>query len=75
MPIFTSRLEKSRLSNAVAPLNLPLLDHVIVVRDGAVSLRENGIIPEMLWTACAPNNRIVRNWLDVQLLSDDESFQ
>ena len=64
-----------RTLNAVAPLNVPLLDHVIVVRDGAVSLRESGIIPEILWTACAPNNHVVRNWLDVELLADEESFQ
>ena len=43
-----------RALNAVAPLKIPLLDHIIVVRDGAVSIRESGMIPAILWTLQAP---------------------
>ena len=59
-----------RALNAVAPLKIPLLDHIIVVRDGAVSIRESGMIPDILWTAAAGNNRIVRDWLDTETLVD-----
>ena len=57
--------------NAVAPLRIPLLDHVIVVRDGAVSIRESGLIPDLLWTAPAQNSAIVRGWLDTETLTDE----
>ena len=59
-----------RALDAVAPLRLPLLDHIIVVPDGAVSIRETGLISELVWTAGGPGSRIVREWLDVQLLVD-----
>ena len=60
-----------RTLNAVAPLKIPLLDHIIVVRDGAVSIRESGLIPEILWTAPAPNTAIVKNWLNGETLLDE----
>ena len=59
-----------RALNAVAPLRLPLLDHIIVLRDGAVSIRESGLIPALLWTAPGQNLSIVQNWLDAELLTD-----
>lgn len=59
-----------RTLNAVAPLGIPLLDHIIVVRDGAVSIRESGLIPAILWTPPTQNTPIVRNWLDVEMLRD-----
>ena len=62
-----------RALNAVAPLKLPLLDHVIVVRDGAISLRASGAIPELLWTAPAPNSRIVREWLAMSDGAEDDA--
>ena len=60
-----------RALNAVAPLKIPLLDHIIVTRDCAVSIREAGLIPEMLWTAPAQNSRIVQGWLDADTMLDD----
>lgn len=60
-----------RALNAVAPLKLPLLDHIIVTQDCAVSIRESGLIPELLWTAPAQDSRIVQNWLDAEMLVDD----
>ena len=55
--------------NATAPLRMPLLDHIIVVNDGAVSIRQTGAIPEILWNAVGRDSRLVKNWLDVELLS------
>ncbi len=59
-----------RALEAVAPLQITLLDHIIVVPDYAVSIRETGLIAELAWTAANPGNRLVRQWLDVQLLVD-----
>ena len=59
-----------RALNAVAPLGIPLLDHIIVVRDGAVSIRESGLIPEILWRPPMVNSAMVRNWLDAETLRD-----
>ena len=56
--------------NAMAALGIPLLDHVIVARGQAVSIRETGLVPEVLWTAQAPKNRLNRSWLDMELLKD-----
>lgn len=60
-----------RALNAVAPLGVPMLDHIIVVRDGAVSIRESGMIPAILWTPPDQNTPIMRNWLDAETLRDD----
>lgn len=48
---------------AFAPLRIPLLDHIIVVGDAVVSIRQAGLLPGMLWTASQPNSRIVNGWL------------
>ena len=55
---------------AMAALGIPLLDHVIVARGQAVSIRETGLVPDVLWTAQAPKNRLNRSWLDVELLKE-----
>ena len=60
-----------RALNAVTPLRMPLLDHIIVVRDGAVSIRESGLIPEVLWTACGQGSIIARKWLDKETLVEE----
>ena len=49
---------------AVAPLRIPLLDHVIVAGDAVVSIRGSGLLPDMLWTVAQPGSRIVSGWLD-----------
>ncbi len=59
-----------RALEAVAPLRITLLDHIIVVPDGAVSIRETGLISDFAWTASNPGCRMVREWLDVELLVD-----
>ena len=60
-----------KVLNAVSPLRVPLLDHMIVARQRAISIRETGLIPDMLWTEAAPKSTIVRDWLDVELLRED----
>ena len=62
-----------RTLNAVVPLQIPLLDHIIVTRDCAVSIRESGLIPQMLWTSPSQGSRITRNWLDGETLTDSET--
>ena len=56
--------------NCVSPLGIPMLDHIIIARDRAVSIRDSGLLPAELWTMQAPGNRLVKNWVDVDLLKD-----
>ena len=58
--------------NAMAPLGVPLLDHIIVAGDRTVSIRQTGMLQELLWTAAAPSARIVRGWLDADAMSGDD---
>ena len=60
-----------RVLNAVTPLRVPMLDHIIIARNRAVSIRETGLIPDILWTAAAPKSKLVREWLDVELLTEE----
>ena len=48
---------------AFAPLRIPLLDHIIVAGDAVVSIRDCGMLPDMLWTIAQPGSRIVNGWL------------
>ena len=60
-----------RALNAMAPLGVPLLDHIIVAGDRIVSIRQTGMLQELLWTAAMPTGRIVRGWLDVDTMAND----
>ena len=71
MPSREDRESTEIIRRALAGVQLQLLDHIIVVRDGAVSIRESGLIPAILWTAPAPNTAIVKNWLDGETLLDE----
>ena len=57
-----------RTLKAMVPVQVPMLDHIIIARQQAVSVRETGLIPEVIWTAAAPRSRIMRQWLDSNLL-------
>ena len=59
-----------RALNAMMALNVPMLDHVIIAQDRAVSIRDTGIIPSLLWTMQAPKNKLMREWIDVDLLQE-----
>lgn len=63
--VCTLNMLKSMMS-----LGLPVLDHVIIARGRAVSIRESGLLPDSLWIRQAPKNRLNLNWLDVRLLDD-----
>ncbi len=53
-----------RALNAFAPLEIPLLDHMIVVGDRVISIRGMGLIPEVLWRGISPADKAVNGWLD-----------
>lgn len=48
---------------ALNAIGVPVLDHLILVRSRAVSLRANGFIPEAQWIAQAPDCSLLRSWL------------
>ena len=57
---------------ALATVGVVVPDHVIVAKDRAVSLRDSGLIDEGIWTAQSPGSRMLREWVDADLLSDLE---
>lgn len=52
------------LIDALSPLSIPLLDHVIIANDSALSIRETEYIEESVWLS-QPNNcpQLLKNWL------------
>lgn len=52
---------------ALLPLNVILLDHIIIADDQAVSLRDNAFISVPLWIDQDPGSALLRNWLDTTL--------
>lgn len=54
---------------ATATISIPLLDHVIVAKNRAVSIRDGGYIAADLWMMQGPGKKLVRDWVDVDLLS------
>ena len=53
---------------ATATINVPMLDHIIIARDRTVSIRDSGFIAAGLWVMQGPNRKLVRDWVDVDLL-------
>lgn len=49
--------------SALYSLNVPLLDHIIIADDQAVSLRDNAFVPIALWINQDPSSALLRNWL------------
>lgn len=49
---------------ALTVVGVPLLDHVIIAGERAVSLRANGFIPAGEWLAQNPQHRLLRLWLE-----------
>lgn len=58
-----------RALKALMALGVPMLDHVIVAYDRAVSMRDCGVIPAPLWIQQAPRSKLLRDWVDVDLLT------
>lgn len=48
---------------ALSTVGIPLLDHVLIAGNEAVSLRENGFIPASVWIDQKPENKLLINWL------------
>ena len=57
---------------ALSALNVPLLDHIIIAHDRAVSMRDLGSVPSELWNLQAPKSKLLREWIDVDLLKQYE---
>ena len=53
--------------NACVPLQISLLDHVVIAGDDVISIRQSGLLPAMLWLAAQPGSRIAEDWLDENL--------
>lgn len=48
---------------SLAPLRTPVLDHLILAGDQAVSMRDNSFLSASEWLKQAPENRLLRDWL------------
>ncbi len=56
---------------ATATISVPLLDHIIIAGESAISIRDNGYIQPDLWVMMqGPKRKLVRDWVDVDLLSE-----
>lgn len=49
---------------ALFPLQVILLDHIIIAEQQAVSLRDHGYIRRDVWLGQAPESPLLRGWLD-----------
>ena len=56
--------------NAYLSLGIPMLDHIIIAHNNAVSMRETGVVPTKLWDMQQPRSKLVREWVDVDLLEE-----
>lgn len=48
---------------ALGAIGVPLLDHIIVAGEQAVSMRENGFIPAAIWLDQAKDHPLLLSWL------------
>ncbi len=49
---------------ALPGIGVPVLDHLILVRSTAVSMRANGFIPEILWLKQSLDCSLLRSWFE-----------
>jgi len=52
---------------ATATISVPLLDHIIIAKNRAVSIRDSGYIAADLWMMQGAGKKLVRDWVDVDL--------
>lgn len=50
---------------ALLPLRIPVLDHIVIADNQAISMRYNGLINIHHWISQDPTNPLVVNWLDI----------
>lgn len=48
--------------NALFSIGVPLLDHIIIADDTAISMRSDGYIDADLWDSQDPSSALLRNW-------------
>ncbi|NLD58704.1 MAG: JAB domain-containing protein [Clostridiales bacterium] len=53
-----------KLISALAPMGVPLIDHIVIADSQAISLRETGMVMEDLWRAQAPREPLLIHWLN-----------
>lgn len=53
--------------SALFPLEIILLDHIIIAGDQAISMRDIGAIEAPYWIGQNPSSVLLRDWLDVKL--------
>lgn len=53
---------------ATATISVPMLDHIIIAANRAVSIRDSGYIAADLWMMQGAGKKLVRDWVDVDLL-------
>ena len=49
---------------ALQPLGVPLLDHVVIADQQAVSIRDLGYVKKNVWLAQAPDDPLLAGWLE-----------
>lgn len=52
---------------ATVTISVPLLDHIIIAKNRAISIRDSGYIRPDLWVMQGPKKKLVREWVDVDL--------
>lgn len=57
---------------ALKALNVPLVDHIIIAYERAISMRDLASVPAELWTMQAPKSKLLREWIDVDLFKQYE---
>lgn len=53
--------------NLFSVMNIKVLDHIIVAKNRAVSVRSTGLIPEVVWSSQAPYSKLMKEWINVDL--------
>ena len=53
-----------QLMDALKALDIPLIDHMIMIEKRALSVRGFGFIPEYKWSAQNPENKLLAGWLE-----------
>lgn len=49
--------------SALHPLQILLLDHIIIAGEEAVSIRDTGLVPTQVWGSQTPKSKLLLNWL------------
>ena len=53
-----------QLMKALSALEVPLLDHMVMINERATTIRGFGFIPEYQWMQQNPNSKLLKGWLE-----------